>query len=65
MQREFPVVIRKSGDKFIPKFPVTLEGGDQFIITREMRGSQVPDKQKWVINGYSDAGPVVAMKISE
>ena len=59
MQREFPVVIRKSGDKLIPKFPIDLEEGDQLIIVREMRGSRVPDGKRWTINGYSASGPII------
>jgi len=60
MQREIPIVIRKNGDRFIPKFPVKLEGGDQLIITKEMRGSEVPKGRTWVINGYSRSGPVIS-----
>ena len=59
MRREIPVVIRKNGDRFIPKFPVKLEGGDQFIIMKEMRGSEVPEGKTWMVNGYSDSGPVI------
>ena len=59
MQREIPVVIRKNGDRFVPTFPVELEEGDQFIITIEMRGSQVPKGRRWILKGYSDSGPIV------
>lgn len=62
MRREIPVVIRKNGDKFIPNFPVELEAGDSLIITREMRGSQVPDGEKWTIAGYTTGGPIVTSK---
>lgn len=60
MRREIPVVIRKNGDKFIPKFPVELEGGDQLIIMREMRGSQVPEGKKWTVDGYTKSGPIMS-----
>ncbi len=59
MPREFPIVVRKNGDKFIPKFPVELEVGDQLIITKETRGSQVPKGEKWTISGYSTSGPIL------
>ena len=58
--RELPVVIRKNGDRFIPKFPVELEEGDQLIITREMQGSQVPEGKKWTVSGYSTSGPIIS-----
>lgn len=61
-QREIPIVIRKNGDKFIPKFPVVLEEGDQLIIAREMRGSQVPEGKKWTVCGYSTLGPIISDK---
>lgn len=60
MPREFPLVIRRNGDKSIPDFPVELEAGDQIIIVEEMRGSQVPEGEKWTLNGYSDSGPIVS-----
>lgn len=56
MQREFPIVIRKNGNKLIPKFPIELEEGDQLIITKEIKGSQVPQGEKWTISGYSTSG---------
>ena len=59
MQREFPLVIRKDGTKFVPVFPVRLVAGDQLIIVRELRGSEVPDGEHWEVNGYTDSGPVV------
>lgn len=62
MQREFPLVIRKNGEKFIPKFPVELEAGDQLIIVKEMRGSQVPEGKRWTISGYSSSGPIISDK---
>lgn len=62
MQREIPVVIRKNGDRFIPDFPVELNGGDQFIIVKEMMGSQVPKGEKWTISGYTSSGPVISNK---
>ncbi len=61
MPREIPIVIRKNGDKLVPRFPVELEAGDQLIITREMRGSQVPEGEKWTVNGYTDSGPVISI----
>ena len=61
-RREIPVVIRKDGDRFIPKFPLELEEGDQLIITREMRGSKVPEGEKWTIRGYTDSGPIISDK---
>ena len=60
MLREVPVVIRKNGDRFVPTFPVELEAGDQFIMTREIRGSQVPEGRKWIVNGYTYSGPIVS-----
>lgn len=59
MQREFSIVIRKTGEILIPKFPVELKTGDQFIVAKEMRGSQVPEGENWTLNGYTDSGPVV------
>lgn len=59
MQREFPLVIRKTGEKFVPKFPIDLEAGDQLIIVKEMRGSQVPKGKKWTVNGYTTSGPII------
>ena len=59
MQREFPLVIYKDGKKFVPVFPVKLSGGDQFLLVREMRGSQVPEGQRWTISGYTASGPVM------
>lgn len=59
MQREFPLVIRKSGEKFVPKFPVKLGEGDQLIIVKEMQGSRVPEGKTWIIRGYSDSGPII------
>ena len=60
MPREITVVIRKDGEKFIPKFPVELEEGDQLIITKEMRGSQVPEGKKWIVSGYTSSGPIIS-----
>lgn len=62
MPREIPVIIRKNGKMFIPKFPVELEAGDQLIITREMRGSKVPEGLKWEISGYTTSGPIIIDK---
>ncbi len=62
MQREIPIIIHKNGDRSIPKFPVVLEGGDQLIIAKEMRGSQVPKGEQWTISGYSTSGPVISKK---
>ncbi len=59
MQREFPMVIRKSGEKLIPNFPIELKAGDQFIIVKEMMGSRVPEGENWTLSGYADSGPVV------
>ena len=60
MQREFPLVIRKTGEKFVPEFPIELEAGDQFIIVKEIRGSQVLNGQKWILSGYTASGPVIS-----
>ena len=60
MQREFPLIIRKSGEKFVPSFPVELDAGDQLIIVKEMQGSQVPKGKKWIVNGYSSSGPIIS-----
>lgn len=62
MRKEVPIVVRKDGDMFVPKFPVELEAGDQLIIVREMWGSQVPEGEKWTVSGYSDSGPVITSK---
>lgn len=59
MRREIPVVIKKDGGMFIPKFPVTLEEEDKLIMTREMAGSQVPKGQRWVVSGCTMSGPRV------
>ncbi len=59
MQREFPLVIRKGGNRFVPTFPVDLEEEDQFIIVKEMKGSEVPKGKKWTVIGYSSDGPAV------
>jgi len=60
MPREIPVVICKNGDRFVPEFPIELEAGDQLIITRELRGSQVPKGEKWTVDGYTDSGPIIS-----
>ena len=60
--REVPVVIRNNGERFIPTFPIVLEAGDTLIIAREMRGSRVPEGEKWTVNGYTSSGPIVTDK---
>lgn len=60
MQREFPLVIRKDGEKFVPSFPIVLDEGDQFILVKEMRGSQVPKGSSWTINSYTSSGPIIS-----
>ena len=62
MRREFPLVIRKTGEKFIPTFPTELNPGDQIIVVREEKGSQVPVGETWILNGYSDRGPIINKK---
>ncbi len=57
--REFPMVIRKSGEKIIPIFPIELRPGDELIVVKEMRGSRVPDGEVWFTAGYDDNGPVI------
>lgn len=61
MQKEFPLVIRKSGKMFVPTFPVTLKGGDQLILTRETVRTQVPKGDTWTIEGYywGAGGPLI------
>lgn len=59
MQREFPLVIRKTGEQFIATFPIILKAGDQLILTREIAGSQVPEGKTWTIEGYSRSGPKI------
>jgi len=59
VRREIPIVIRKNGDKFIPKFPVELEEGDQLIIAKEIRGSLVPKGKKWTVIAYTASGPIM------
>ena len=62
MRREFPLVIRGTGEKFIPTFPVELNEGDQIIVTREEKGSQVPVGETWILNGFNDRGPIISKK---
>ena len=62
-RREIPVVLRKSGDKFIPSFPIELEPGDTLIIAREMMGSTVPEGERWTVSGYTSSGPVVTKHV--
>ncbi len=62
MQRVYPVVIRLTGETFIPKFPVELEGGDTLIVAKEMRGSRVPTGEKWTVNGIGPSGPIISNK---
>ena len=61
-RREFPIVVRKNGDQFIPFFPVELEEGDQFLIAREMVGSEVPKGKNWTLKGYSNSGPIISQR---
>lgn len=51
-----PIIVRKDGERFIAKFPVEMEAGDQIIILREMRGWEAPGKG--TLSGYTDNGPV-------
>jgi len=58
-RRQIPIVIRKSGEKFVPTFPVELDEGDQFIVALEQRGWRSP-KDGTVLNGYTDSGPIIS-----
>ena len=62
MRREVLIVIRKTGEKFIPTFPIELEEGDQIMVALEQRGSQVPVGETWILNGYNDRGPIINRK---
>jgi hypothetical protein len=55
---EFPVVIRKGGEKIIPAFPVELKEGDQLIMVQETCGWQCPPEGA-VITGIGHNGPIV------
>ena len=54
-----PVIIRKTGEKFIPNFPVELKEGDQIIICKKMMGWQAPEGKITTINGYTENGPII------
>lgn len=60
-QGEFPLVVRKSGRKLIPTFPVTLREGDRFILVQEVTGTQVPEGDTWIVEGYhwGAEGPLI------
>lgn len=59
MRREFPIVIRKTGEKIVPAFPIELNEGDQIIVVREQMGSEVPVGETWTLKGFNDRGPII------
>ncbi len=60
--RLFPMVIRKSGEKIIPIFPIELHPGDELIVVKEMMASRVPDGEVWFTAGYDDHGPIITRR---
>ena len=54
-----PVVTRKTGEVFIPKFPVEMDGGDQLVITVVIASTIVPPGKRWTIQGFGGRGIVI------
>ena len=60
-RREFLIVVKKDGTKFLAPIPTTIYGGDQLLYVREVAGSQVPEAAKWTVNGFTSDGPIITI----
>ncbi len=60
MPEVIPIVIRKNGDKFVPRFPVNLYSGDEIILVEQTKGVIVPKGRSWTIEKMTEVGPAVA-----
>lgn len=65
MQRDYAILIKKNGRKYLRGFPVTLTPGDRLVVARDVGMVQAPLGSKWTVHGYQVSGNICSWDINE